>query len=608
MRRLLFCSVLALCGACIAPASATPAPGGPRASAEEGPEDLVEAALLASGYESELGRRAAREELLRHLNGAVAQARSAPDELGRARALLAALHAKGSLLGTYDARATTLEDMLSGRRYNCVSASVVYNLAAERLGLSVAAQLLPTHARSLLSVAEQGRLRGVVIETTSPSGFDPGPEAQQRILQQVAGPAADGARALVSERGEVVSTRVLIGTIYVNRASIAQEGGQLELAERLFARGEAVADNNETMRRVLRDQRAALMAQLAADDVLSEDPKRYGRAYQTLKAAVTLAPQDPIVRQTLFQNLRAAAERVMSQQAERGDEQALVALAGEAASFGLRPEDRSGLRAFALSEVARLRIEKGAYDAAVEAIDLALREQLGAEDQDLARILRANRVAALRLAALERAKGGAYPAARAYLERIQALPDLSAEDRAQLEQDGLRIIHLVGNRHIDDLDYPAAAEVYREGVRRYPKDETSRHNLLAVLERLASAMVKQGRCGDAAPYLEEVSVLEPKADFPKKAQSRCLVERARQRLDADDASEAVALLSQARRLDPEDVPVRRALAVALSRWVQALVQGGRCEEAKAQAKGLLALGDARIKPKEVQALLRSCGR
>jgi tetratricopeptide (TPR) repeat protein len=285
-----------------------------------------------------------------------------------------------------------------------------------------------------------------------------------------------------------------------------------------------------------------------------------------------------------------------------------VALAGEAAAFGLRPEDRSGLRAFALSEVARLRIEKGAYDAAVEAIDLALLEQLGAGDQDLARILKANRVAALRLAALEHAKAGAYPAARAYLERIQALADLAPEARAQLEQDGLRIIHLAGNRHIDALDYPAAAAVYREGVRRYPKDDTSRHNLLAVLERLAGALVREARCGDAGPYLEEIAILEPTADFPAKARTNCLVERARQRLDAADPGEAVALLTEARRLAPEEPAVRRALAVALARWVEALVKAARCDEAQVQAKGLLALRDPRVKPPEVQAMLRGCGR
>ncbi|CAN0596223.1 unnamed protein product, partial [Laminaria digitata] len=165
----------------------------------------------------------------------------------------------------------------------------------------------------------------VVVETTSGLGFAPDAQTEQRILASVTVPAADGARALVSQTGEVVGTPVLIGTIYVNRASIAQERGDLEKAQRLFAQGDSFA-TSPGMRAVLRDQRAALLAQLAADDVLSGDSQRYMRAYETLKAAVKLQPKDETVKQAVFHNLRAAAERVINLQAERSDEDSLVRL------------------------------------------------------------------------------------------------------------------------------------------------------------------------------------------------------------------------------------------------------------------------------------------
>ncbi len=605
MRRCaLACLALGFACASAGPASGPPGEVRPSpAPVVEAPplQDLVDAALIASGFESDLALRQARAKFERYLGDVVAQAERGKSERDKAHRLLSALHAKGSLLGIYDARATTLKEVLEQRRYNCVSASVIYNLAARRLGLAVGAQLLPTHARSLVSVQEQSRLVRIAVETTSAAGFDPDAQTEGRILAHVAVPAAEGARALVSERGEVVSTRVLIGTIYVNRASIAQESGDLEAAERLFARGEASA-TSKGMRAVLTDQRAALLAQLAADDVLSEDPNRYLRAYRTLKQAVKLNPKDETVKEAVFHNLRAAAERVINLRAERGDEAGLVELAGEASASGLSIADRSGLRAFALSEVARLRIEAGAYDEAVQAIDLALREQLGDSDRELANILRLNRLAALRLAALTHAKAGDYTGAEAYLARIQGL-SLSAEQRGQLSSDRLRIIHLVGNQRIDALDYPGAAQIYREGHRRFPKDDTCRHNLLAVLERLATPLVKAARCADAQPYLQEITMVDSRADFPIRARDSCLIERARQSLQAGDPAEAVALLQSADQDAPSLVD---ALAVARARWVQNLVAKPRCVEARTQAGRLRAMGHKKWGRSRVRALLGKC--
>lgn len=566
-------------------------------------EDLVQAALIASGFESALGLRQARAKFEGYLGDVVAQAEGRTSEREKAQVLLKALHAKGSLLGVYDARATTIKDVLEHRRYNCVSASVIYNLAAQRLGLAVGAQLLPTHARSLLSVQEETKLVRIAVETTSAAGFDPDSQTEGRILANVAVPAPEGARALVSERGEVVSTRVLIGTIYVNRASIAQESGDLEGAERLFARGEAFATSSG-MRGVLTDQRAALLAQLAADDVLSGDPKRYLRAYRTLKQAVKLNPKDETVKEAVFHNLRAAAERVINLRAERGDEAGLVKLAGEVSASGLSISDRSGLRAFALSEVARLRIEAGAYDEAVKAIDLALREQLGEGDKELANILRLNRLAALRLAALTHAKAGEYAAADAYLARIHGLT-LTPQQRQQLSSDRLRIIHLVGNQRIDALDYLGAAKIYREGHRRFPKDDTCRHNLLAVLERLATPLVKAARCADAQPYLQEITMVDARAAFPAQARASCLIERARQSLDAGDAAEAVALLQSASP-GKKEPSLTNALAVARARWVQDLVRKPKCGEARTQAARLRAMHHESWGASRVRTLLGKC--
>lgn len=562
------------------------APGdAPRLAPIAPTRDVVDRSLAASGYESKAELSQARKRFETFAAPLVQRLADVPDPRQRASALLAALHEKGGLLGTYDTRATTLADILDRRAFNCVSASVLYNLLAERLELDAAAQLLPTHARTLLSLPSAVALDRVVVETTSPAGFDPDLEDERRILASVAGIRTEGARTLVSERGEVVGTEVLVGIIYVNRASIAQEAGDYELAESLFARAEASASSDE-MGRVLRDQRAALLSQLAGDDVASEEPERLRRAYRTLLAAVRLDPSHPNVRDAVFHNLRAAAERLIYLEAQEGSEEALIALAKEAASVGMSSADRSGLRAFALSEVARLRVEAQDYEGAIEALDLALKEQLQEDDRQLRETLVANRVSALRLAAFRVAKSGDFRQGLSLIDRIERFPG----ERPDVVQDRLRVIHLVGNKRLDDRDYRGAAEVYREGLRRFPSDEASRNNLVAALERLAMPLIERANCVDAREVLEEIRSIDPATPFPVRAHTRCLLERARQRLEAQDFPEAVELVRAARRMNPNEPAVVQNLSVALLRWVADLSKRGRCREARDRAKEIGALG------------------
>jgi tetratricopeptide (TPR) repeat protein len=562
--------------------------------------DLVDAALIASGFESSPALKSARSRFEGIVAPIVDRLKSVKDPREKGRLLLATLHQKGGLFGEYDARATTLDDVLERRRYNCVSSAVVYNLLAERLELKASAQLLPTHARTMLELKKR-----LIVETTSPDGYDPDPKLEATILAQVGGSLTDGGRALVPDRGSIVSTLVLIGTIYVNRASIVQESGDLEGAEKLFARGEAFA-GTPSMKRVLRDQRAALLSQLGADDVISEDPSRLLRAYRSLKAAVALDPADGTIRAAVFQNLRAAVERLIHENAQKGDEDALLKLASEAASTGMEPAERSGLRAFALSEIARLRIDKQNFDGAVEAIELALKEQLPTHDASLKKALEQNRISALRLAALTAAKKGDYPRSMQLIERIRSVPGLSEEQRSEADHDRLHVIHLVGSKRIDDSDYKGAAEVYREGVRFYPSDSTSRHNLVAVLEHLALPLVSRAMCSEADVYLEEIKVVDPSSPFPSTARVRCLMERAKERLEASDFAEAVSLIRAARDTNPQEPAILSNLAVALLKWTSSLSQSGSCARAASIAKEIKTLATASVTPNDVKRALGPC--
>ena len=572
------------------------APGGPRVPLHA---DMVDAALSASGYTSASARRRARAEFERYAGPLV-------DDLGRvsspavqAELLLKALHRKGGLFGRYDPRATTLRDILERRAFNCVSASVVYNLIAHRLSLPVAAQLLPSHARSMLSLERQGRLVSVVVETTSAQGFDPDPEQQASILASVSNVGDGRGRALVSEQGAIVDTNVLIGTIYVNRASIAQEGGRLERAEQLFASGQAHA-REPSMQRVLIDQRAALLSQLAADDITAGTPSRCARALRTLTAAVRLAPSNPEIVETLQHNLRAVSERIISHQADADDAEAVKATLAEVRSLVSLPSVRAGIQAFAMTRLAGLRMKVKDYEGAIRYLDRGLAEPLTDDDEALRRTMQSNLASALRAAAMRLADYGDYAGSRRYLKRVTLLP-LDASTKRNMQTDDRRILQLIGNRKIDERDYLGAAKVYREGLKRFPGDDTLRHNLLVALERLALPFVDRGHCEGAEPYIAEIRRVDRAAAFPAQAKLRCLLNQAQSRLSAGDYAEAVRLI---RTADTAQEAVRHNLSVALLRWTAALARAGRCGEAKRRAREAGALPNSR--PNQVQAALGNC--
>lgn len=564
--------------------------------------DLTDGALVASGFESPASLRSARARFESLVSPIVEHLRRVADPRERAQQLLGLLHQKGGLLGEYDARATTLAEILDRRRYNCVSASVVYNILAERLALEVEAQLLPTHARTILAIPGEKRL--IIIETTSPEGFNPDARMQASILAQVGGLGVEG-RSLVPEAGSIVSTRVLIGAIYVNRASIVQENGDLEAAERLFGRGERLAESS-AMLHVLRDQRAALLSQLAANDLLANDPSRIDRALRTLRAAIELDPKKPEIRRAVLQNLRAAAERKIHHLAEGRDGTPLLDLANTVALLGLEPEDRSGVKAFALSEIARVRLESNDFEGALQVLERAVKEPLAPRDGPLKLAIQQNHVSALRLLAFALASKGELEQSLALIERIRVVPGLSAKDRGDTNGDVLRVLQLVGNKRIDDGDLVGAREIYREGLRHFPRDPTCTNNLVAVLERLALPLVTRGECDKVAAYGAEIRQLDPGSRFPVDARVRCLLERGAERLDVNDFSGAVSLIRAAREVNPEEPVIRSHLAVALLKWTRALASSGSCARAVSIAQELRSLSLSNIHDGDIRRALGAC--
>jgi tetratricopeptide (TPR) repeat protein len=206
---------------------------------------LLEATLVASGAsdDAELSRYVAlaadKVLKLRNLGTMV----GSPKE--KAAIAFAYLHSE-ILRGGYDLQCTDLRQTLDCGRFNCVSATVLYNYLASEFGLEACALESPGHAMSRLTLpSDPKRIETLDVETTCPQWFrwiaQP-PEHREEIEKSL------GSNYHRHEAGRAVGDRQLVAMIYYN-------AGVDMLSQRRFA--EAVSDNvkalwldpnNETVR------------------------------------------------------------------------------------------------------------------------------------------------------------------------------------------------------------------------------------------------------------------------------------------------------------------------------------------------------------------------
>jgi hypothetical protein len=180
--------------------------------AEDGKWDehsLFTAAQIASGVTTEAELLAAALDfavLAGDLRAKLTPSQSAEQ---RASATLAFLHRR-LLWGGYDLWATELPSVLTSGRFNCVSATVLYNSLAAEAGLTVRALGMPQHTCSLLLDGD----RRVRVEATCPDWF----EARHRSGRtEVSNALHIGSASDSTDEGIPISDVALVAMIYYNR-------------------------------------------------------------------------------------------------------------------------------------------------------------------------------------------------------------------------------------------------------------------------------------------------------------------------------------------------------------------------------------------------------
>lgn len=144
-------------------------------------------------------------------------------------------------LRTYDVGADSIASVLHGGRFNCLSGTFVYALAARRAGFRVRVLESPTHVLPILSFGD----RSIHVETTDPFGFDIA-WREARPLTGAEPPPDGSARSSAETRAVTGLTRFreldvdeIPGLLWLNAAVRSLERSETEAAVVAVARSAA---------------------------------------------------------------------------------------------------------------------------------------------------------------------------------------------------------------------------------------------------------------------------------------------------------------------------------------------------------------------------------
>jgi len=201
--------------------------GALRADIQDGELDhfsLIEAALIVSGVTDDAELAAGRNwllDLVTEMEQKNVVVRLEPET--SAERIFMYLHT--TWLKTYRLEATTLIDIQQKREFNCVSATVLYNLICEEVGLETRGFETPTHVYTIFSNFN----KSVMVENTTSMGFNIIKNLHnysrylaqyypQKIIYQI---GLDRLYAYENSRGREINNQELIGLICYNQAIFA---------------------------------------------------------------------------------------------------------------------------------------------------------------------------------------------------------------------------------------------------------------------------------------------------------------------------------------------------------------------------------------------------
>lgn len=143
--------------------------------------DLIEASFIAEGITDKdymLKKREKIDEFTDYILNTNGFNRLSDYE--KAELILRELHSR--IFRVYSENETTVREIITSGRYNCVSSAILYNHILNLAGIECYGAIVPSHAFSV--VKADGKM--IEVQTTSPGGFDPN-ASQQKEFEKLTG-------------------------------------------------------------------------------------------------------------------------------------------------------------------------------------------------------------------------------------------------------------------------------------------------------------------------------------------------------------------------------------------------------------------------------------
>lgn len=194
---------------------------------------LIEAAFIVSGVDSKVEMVTAfdwYDELIQDI-----EAKNLVIPMNqKASAERLFLYFHTTWLKTYQLEATTLLDVLLRKEFNCVSATVLFNLTCDELGLNTHAFETPSHVYTVFSNFDEY----IMVENTSSMGFNIMKNLKnysrylaryypEKMIYKI---GLERLYAYENSRGREINNRELVGLICYNQAFLAAKKKEYALA------------------------------------------------------------------------------------------------------------------------------------------------------------------------------------------------------------------------------------------------------------------------------------------------------------------------------------------------------------------------------------------
>ena len=276
----------------------------------------VEAALIISGADSEDALEKASvwfQEILEDIRSK--RIVDVFEKESSAERLFQYLHA--TWLKTYVKEATTLLDIRDRQEFNCVSATILYNLTCDEVGLRTMAFETPTHVYTIFSNFE----RTVMVENTTTMGFNiyKNLNAYSRYMRQYYPEnrmyqiGLDRLYAYENAHGRRITNTELLGLISYNQAYFAFEDKNYDDSYGYVLLAQQFNRDSRS------NQRFEKRLYYTHGKVLFSN-KNYPRAFQLFADAAYRYPDNPDFRK----NCIAAFMNTLKTRSEQGDWQDVV--------------------------------------------------------------------------------------------------------------------------------------------------------------------------------------------------------------------------------------------------------------------------------------------